>query len=1547
MKARYKVDGLFLFLLFNKRYRQPFPDFIVSIATNWIMKKLHLYSLLFFVFVCFGLNAQVINNVFPATISAGTGQEIIISGNGFGPRGINGVLTYYDVNGIQKPLNSTLSYHIKKWQNDTIIFIAPTDMANYISAGSLANNIVVQENSSGLSIQLPEQVFVEYNLIGKDYGAGEDSVVASLINTAGSKGYVFELNTGIPFNSDTSFAIEDAINQWRCATQAGIYLSNTHTTTNAAAEDGQNVILFADLGNDEPYKVYHYYVSCDGGESSYLKEVDIVFNSNIGGGASFIFDYLSATNFGEYDFPTTALQAIGKVLQVGNTVGVAGDPMEKELLEDGFVNDKTRRTLIQSNIDAGSIVVQKSISKQTCLQSVHVAYKLDLCTPLEIGFTASDDSLCVTNATYTFTDTSLGKPNFWRWDFGDGNKSSAQNPSHTYTTVGEYDVTLTVGREDDTLTVKKEKLVKVKKILTPSVAISIPSGGSSISICSIDTVRLSAQSILNPGDNPQFEWFLNSKSVLGPGSGFTSFEYKGDSTVRVTLQVTSSEQCAVPNTVGSNEILINLTDTVTPAISITADTLSICPGGRVRFSSTSSGGGPGPKYQWYRNGNIVAGQRARTFQSTTLANGDKITCLLVSNNSCATPDSVLSNELTVTVNPVVLPIVNLSSSDTSVCSSDLVVFTADTLNGGSPPRISWYRNGVIQGNTTDTLKLNNVQNGEIIRVEYKSSKLCSGHLTASDFLEMEVTQSKTLNASLSSSATRICAGEEVKFEVNASANISGKTYNWFKNGVAVGVTTNTWIVDNLTHLDEVYCEVDVPNQECINNRPLLTDTVVIDTLTKPDANAIVLVNENPSCFGDSVRFVADVQNAGIDPAMRWYRNHVPISGATNDTLFLSNLVQTEEIYVRVITNSSCLEPDTIFSDTVVVDVVPRKTTDVSISYDRPRICEGDNIRFDANPLNGGASPDLRWFANGIQVATGSTYETNTLIGSNTITVVLRSSDMCVTDSVVESTPVTLGVDTKKDFRVAMDPEFTEICEGEPLRYFAEVEQAGATTNFDWYLDGALVQANYGSVITLENITDASEVFVVANTSGTCFERLVDSSAVTSVVVNEALSVAVNISSGQVNDFCEGTLASFTASILPAATPVVYQWRINGAQVLGQTSSTFSTTELEDGDVVSCEVTITDPCSNAFNAISNEEIISVTPLVNMDVYIESPDMVVCQGQEIEFNAEAPLAGVNAQYEWYVNGVKQVDNQPRYAASNFDDNDDVYCEVFTDEECVFVDKVKSNILSVTVAERTNLSVDVVANKQTICDKDEIRFSATISGAPLSECVIFWKRNNFQIPAENGTTLNYDNASDGDVFVVNVSTDANCVFGSPVESTPFLVAVNPLPNVFLDIEDDVICANYYADTIVGGSPAGGRYSGPGVADNEFDPFGLTFGSYSITYTYQDPVTKCYNSATDDIIVDPCTSVEQIASEESFIVYPNPATSQLTIGFGTITEEKVRVALYDLSGKEVAVVYEGTVPFGSHVLNYNRGEGVKAGVYVLKLQSSSNNYFQKVIFE
>jgi PKD repeat protein len=71
--------------------------------------------------------------------------------------------------------------------------------------------------------------------------------------------------------------------------------------------------------------------------------------------------------------------------------------------------------------------------------------------PVNIPPTA-DFSYSKTDLTVVFTDQSIDTDGIvvgWSWNFGDGNSSIAQNPSHTYATAGTYTVSLIVTDDDD------------------------------------------------------------------------------------------------------------------------------------------------------------------------------------------------------------------------------------------------------------------------------------------------------------------------------------------------------------------------------------------------------------------------------------------------------------------------------------------------------------------------------------------------------------------------------------------------------------------------------------------------------------------------------------------------------------------------------------------------------------------------------------------------------------------------------------------------------------------------------------------------------------------------------------------------------------------------------------------------------------------------------------------------------------------------------------------------------------------------------------------
>src|SRR4030095_5037328 len=224
--------------------------------------------------------------------------------------------------------------------------------------------------------------------------------------------------------------------------------------------------------------------------------------------------------------------------------------------------------------------------------------------------------------------------------------------------------------------------------------------------------------------------------------------------------MTSNDPCANPATATSTSIIITTTS-VTPSVSITASSTSICNGGFVTFTATPTNGGSTPVYQWMINGVNVAGQTASTFTTSTLANGDAVSVKLTSNDPCANPATATSTSIIITTTSVT-PSVSITASSTSICNGGSVTFTATPTNGGSTPVYQWMINGVnVAGQTASTFTTSTLANGDAVSVKMTSNDPCANPATATSTSIIITTTTVTPSESITASSTSICNGSSV------------------------------------------------------------------------------------------------------------------------------------------------------------------------------------------------------------------------------------------------------------------------------------------------------------------------------------------------------------------------------------------------------------------------------------------------------------------------------------------------------------------------------------------------------------------------------------------------------------------------------------------------------------------------------------------------------------------------------------------------------------------------------------------------------------------
>lgn len=245
-------------------------------------------------------------------------------------------------------------------------------------------------------------------------------------------------------------------------------------------------------------------------------------------------------------------------------------------------------------------------------------------------------------------------------------------------------------------------------------------------------------------------------------------------------------------------------------ISQTAGSNPQCPGASATFTATPTNGGTTPVYQWQVNG-VNAGTNSPTFTTTSLTNGQIVSCIMTSNMVGVTGNPATSNTITMTVNPIVTPTLSiaLTAGSNPSCSGSSVSFTATPTNGGTTPAYQWKVNGVNAGTNSSVFSTSTLTNGQVITCDLTSNAICTTTSTAtSNGITMGITPVGNATASISqtSGTNPLCTGASVSF----TATVSGGTasvYQWKVDGVNAGTNNPLFTTSSLTNGQLVTCDV--------------------------------------------------------------------------------------------------------------------------------------------------------------------------------------------------------------------------------------------------------------------------------------------------------------------------------------------------------------------------------------------------------------------------------------------------------------------------------------------------------------------------------------------------------------------------------------------------------------------------------------------------------------------------------------------------------------------------------------------------------------------
>ncbi|HRQ21380.1 MAG TPA: T9SS type A sorting domain-containing protein [Ferruginibacter sp.] len=424
----------------------------------------------------------------------------------------------------------------------------------------------------------------------------------------------------------------------------------------------------------------------------------------------------------------------------------------------------------------------------------------------------------------------------------------------------------------------------------------------------------------------------------------------------------------------------------------------------------------------------------------------------------------------------------------------------------------------------------------------------------------------------------------------------------------------------------------------------------------------------------------------------------------------------------------------------------------------------------------------------------------------------------------------------------------EICTGTNVTFTATPTNEGTNYGFAWFLNDVLV-ATTGTTPTWSTtgLNNGDEVKVRLSSNISCGYNNPAFSDSMIFVVNPLQPVSVSVTSSDIdNIICAGQSVTFTATPTNGGSNPQYQWMVNSGDIPGENGTTFTTTTLNNGDIVQVRL-LSDitPCATGNPAVSTGINMTVNPLLVPAVSITAnPGVDICSGTNVTFTATPTNGGGTPAYQWYLNGAPVGTNSPTYSNSTLGDLDEVYVVMTTSEACFTTPTATSNTLIINLTGALPVSVVLSTPQTSVCGTPNVTFTATpTNGGTIPNYEFFVN----SVSVQNGTSATYTYVpANGDDVEVILTSDLACATGNPATSNLITMTVNPTPA---------------APTISAGGPttfcAGGSVTltSSVPTGNTWSPGGETTASINVTtsgsYTVIQTVAGCPSAPSAPVVV------------------------------------------------------------------------------------------------
>lgn len=522
----------------------------------------------------------------------------------------------------------------------------------------------------------------------------------------------------------------------------------------------------------------------------------------------------------------------------------------------------------------------------------------------------------------------------------------------------------------------------------------------------------------------------------------------------------------VTNSCGTDSAAIEIFVDPLPTVSPITGPTSVCVGSSIALSDTTSGG-------IWRASNPSAIVSPTGIVTGITAGVDTISYEVA--NACGTNAALHI----VTVNP--LPDAGVISGPSSVCVGTSVTLVSTAPGGvwsSSNPSATVSTTGVVTGVSTGTAI-----------ISYTSAVVCGTDVAVYPII---VNPSPNIY-NVSGGGTYCAGGAGVHIGVsNSDVGVSYQLYNGSSPvGSPLAGTGAPLDFGLITPAGSYTVIASDPTYGCAI--PMFGTAVIYVNPTVPPTVSIS-ASSDTVCTGTSVTFTAIPVNGGATPSYQWKVNGVNTGTGVTYTYTPS----PGDIVSVTITSSPCALPDT-GSSSISILVTGYTYPSVSIAVSPgTTVCEGAMTIFTAVPVFGGSSPTFLWIKNGVNVATGPSYNYVPMNG-DAVRVYMTSSYNCrLADSAI-SAPVTITTvrSVPPTVTILASPG-TAINPGQLVTLTA-VATGAVSPTFQWFLNNAPIPGATNATYSSSTFAHRDSVTCIVVSNNAC--RNVGAAAVIITVGN--------------------------------------------------------------------------------------------------------------------------------------------------------------------------------------------------------------------------------------------------------------------------------------------------------------------------------------------------------------------------------------------------------------------------------------------------------------